>query len=90
MSEQRLRIDRLQVRLHGGSAHRARELAGQLGRHLPAALEQALGDEPASGARRVADLQAAPVRVARGAPARDTAAAVGHAVADALRREDRG
>jgi hypothetical protein len=81
---ERLRVDRLELRLRGVSAHRARELAAELGRSLPRALERDLGAGRATGSRRVARVTPAPLRVARGAPVRDTAGAVGRTVAGAL------
>jgi hypothetical protein len=81
---QRLRVDRLELRLRGWSAHRARELAAELGRGLPRALEGQLDGGRARGPREVARVEPAPVRVARGAPARDTADAIARAVAGAV------
>lgn len=84
MSE-RLRVDRIELRLRGGSAHRAREIAAQLGRALPPELADTLREAggPASS-QRVARVQAAPVRITRGAAARETAAAVARSVADTV------
>jgi hypothetical protein len=48
------------------------------------ALERELGGVRAPGSRDVARVEPAPIRVARGAPARDTARAVAGAVAAAL------
>jgi len=80
-----LRIDRIELRLRGGSAHRAREIASQLGRALQPTLERELSVRGrAAGAQRVARVEAATVSVAGGAPAHETAAAVARAVADGL------
>jgi hypothetical protein len=85
---ERLRIDRIELRLRGSSAHRARELAAELGRGLPRALERELAGTRATDPRDIGRVEPAPIRTERGAPARATARAVAGAVAGAL--NDRG
>jgi hypothetical protein len=85
-----MRVDRLELRLRGTSPHRARELAADLSRGLPRALERELGGLPAPGSRRLTHVEPAPVRVGRGAPARATADVVARAVAGALREGGEG
>lgn len=80
----RLHVDRIEVRLRAGSPRSGHELAAELRRALPAAVEGALSRQPAQGAVRLSRVDAPAVRVARGTPARTTAAAVASAVADGL------
>lgn len=80
-----LHIDRMEVRVRGGSPEAGRALADELHGALRPALEGELRRRPAGRARiaRVAASAALP----RGAPAHRAAAAVARAVADALSRE---
>jgi hypothetical protein len=80
-----LRIDRVELRLRGSSPRSARALAAELRAALRPALEAELRRRPpAAGAERVARLEAPVVRAQRDAPAQQTAAAVGRAVAEGL------
>jgi hypothetical protein len=78
-----VRIDRLEVRLAGGSRHRAREIAAELPRSLA---RQLAGEriEPGTGGGQ-AQIGVPAVRVAAETPAAETAGAVASAVAGALR-----
>jgi hypothetical protein len=80
-----VRIDRVEVRVRGGSPEAARALA----RDLRAALHPALEAEVrrwSATAPRVARFEAPAVRPRRGVPADRTAAAVARAVADGVAR----
>jgi hypothetical protein len=80
---ERVRVDRVEIRLRGGSARSARALAGALGAALAPVLEGRSGE-------RLEHVEAAPVRVRRSAPPRQAAAAVARAVADGLDGESAG
>jgi hypothetical protein len=86
MSE-RLRIERLEVRVPGASPQAGRALARELRTALRPLLEAGLRRRP-SGAERVARMEASVAAPRSGAPASRTAAAVARAVADGL--EQRG
>lgn len=88
MSE--VRIDRVEVRLRGGSRHRARELAAQLPGSLARELAGgALAAGAPSAAGRHARMEVPVVRLATGTPAAEAAGAVAGAVAGALRADAR-
>lgn len=83
MSE--VRIGRIEVRLRGGSRHRARELAAQ----LPGSLARELAGGAPSAAGRQARMEVPVVRLAAGTPAAEAAGAVAGAVAGVLRAGSR-
>ncbi len=85
----RLRIERLEVRVPGASPQAGRALARELRTALRPVLEAELRRRPA-GAERVARVEASVAAPRRGTPASRTAAAVARAVADGLaERADR-
>lgn len=83
-----VRIDRIEVRLAGGSRHRAREIAAELPRSLASRLAGESLALDAGG--RVARVEPPVVRVGAGTPAAETAGAVASAVAGVLRQDGAG
>lgn len=83
---QRLRIDRLTVRLRGISRDRAGELAAELPRELLNEVRRRVGgDRGLRGNRRIGEVRVPAVRLASGSTARQASEALSTAAAGAVR-----